>query len=105
MKKPTKRSLETEFTKLGWWLIERKVAYYKPECVHEGWYGKYECSDDDYDAAEQRYLTLCRELGHPNTIVHKKYPGFEDVPGEGMMEVDMDRPSVKLVVRKLSNIP
>ncbi len=97
---------EREFVRLGWWLIERKVAYYKPELVHAGWYGKYECSDDEYDAAEQRYLTLCRELGHMNTIVHKKYPGFEDLDfSRVMMEVDMTRPSVQLVVRKLSSLP
>jgi hypothetical protein len=79
---------EREFVKLCWWLIERKVAYYRPEAVHASWKPLLECSDDDYDAAEQRYLTLCRELERDNTIVHKGYPGFEDVPGAGMMEVD-----------------
>lgn len=92
---------EREHAKLCWWLIERKVAYYKPELVHISWRDKVTTSDDEYDAAEQRYLTLCRELGRDNTIVHKGYPGFEDVPGEGMMEADMSRPSVQLVVHKL----
>jgi hypothetical protein len=92
---------EREFVKLCWWLIERKVAYYRPEAVHASWKPILECSDDDYDAAEQRYLTLCRELERDNTIVHKGYPGFEDVPGAGMMEVDETRQSVKVVIGKL----
>jgi hypothetical protein len=92
---------EREYVKLCWWLIERKVAYYKPELVHASWKHILDCSDDDYDAAEQRYLTLCRELKLWNMIVHKKYPGFEDVPGDGMMEVDETRPGIQLVIGKL----
>ncbi len=49
---------EREFAKLCWWLLERKVAYYKPELVHESWLEKVTCHDDDYDAGERRYLTL-----------------------------------------------
>ena len=93
---------EREFVRLGWWLIERKVAYYKPELVHESWLEKVTCHDDDYDAGERRYLTLCRELGRLNTIVHKKYPGFEDLDfSHAMMEVDVSRPSVQLVIYRL----
>jgi hypothetical protein len=93
---------EREFIKLGWRLIELKVAYYKPEAVHESWLEKVTVSDDDYDAMEQRYLTLCRELGRRNSVVHKKYPGFEDVDyTDAMMEVDESRPSVQLVMHKL----
>ncbi len=92
---------EREFAQLCWWLLERKIAYYKPEGVHESWGNTFTADDDTYDAAEQRYLTLCRELGRENTIVHKGYPGFEDVPGSGMMEVDESRPSVQRVIYKL----
>jgi hypothetical protein len=95
---------EREFCQLCWWLIERKVAYYKPEAIHSSRHGDYVVSDEDYDAAEVRYLTLCRELGHENTIVHKGWPGFEDVPGAGMMEIDDTRPSVQLVLAKLGTI-
>jgi hypothetical protein len=93
-----------EHVRLSWWLIERKVAYYKPEVLHSSRYGDYVVSDEAYDAAEQRYLTLCRKLGLTNTIVHKGYPGFEDVPGAGMMEIDTSRPSVQLVLKKLGSV-
>lgn len=99
MKKDTK-----EHNALSWWLIERKVAYYMPEAVHTSWGDTFVVADDLYDQQEQRYLELCRKLGRNNTIVHKKYPGFEDVPGDGMMEVDVTRPSVQLVLKKLGSI-
>lgn len=92
---------QREFIQLCWWLIERKVAYYMPEAVHSSWGDTFVAPDDLYDQQERRYLELCRELGHNNTIVHKGHPGFEDVPGGGMMEVDVDRPSVQLVLKKL----
>jgi hypothetical protein len=91
-----------EHTRLGWRLIEWKVAYYLPEYVHKTRRDSVTVSDDEYDAAEVRYLTLCRELGKTNTVVHKVYPGFEDLAG-GMMEVDKERPSVQLVLRKLNS--
>jgi hypothetical protein len=75
-----------------------------PEAVHTSWGSHFVVADALYDQAEQRYLTLCRELGHRNTIVHKGHPGFEDVPGDGMMEVDVRRPSVQLVLKKLSSV-
>lgn len=107
--------VEKEFCELGWRLIDLKVAYYKPELVHESWLPKVTVSDDDYDVMEQRYLTLCRELQvkhakenpgstpYPvNSNVHKRYPGFDDVGYDhAMMEVDMTRPSVQLVIHKL----
>jgi hypothetical protein len=94
---------EDEFVALCWKLIEWKVAYYRPEFVHRSRRKELVIDDETYDAHEQRYLTLCRELGKPNTIVHKGYPGFDDIEGPGMMEVDMTRPSVQLVLRKLSS--
>lgn len=115
---------EQEHTQLGWRIIEWKVAYYKPECVHPQRRKDYEISDDDYDAAEVRYLTLTRILQQrraadteyhrqfpgcegkypANSVVHKKWPGFEDVGyEEAMMEVDETRPSVQLVMAKLGS--
>lgn len=97
-------SEDDEHTRLGWRLIEWKVAYYKPEAVHSSRRKDYEVSDDTYDAAEVRYLTLCRKLKQPNTIVHKGWPGFEDLDSSrAMMEVDVDRPSVQLVMAKLGS--
>lgn len=101
MPRVSKKALEKEHTALCWWLIERKVAYYRPEAVHTSWGKTFVESDDIYDQQEKRYLELCRILGHDNTIVHKGHPGFEDVPGRGMMEVEEDRPSVQLVLKKL----
>lgn len=95
---------DEEHTRLCWWLIERKVVYYMPEAVHSSRWGDYTVSDDEYDAAEVRYLTLCRKLNQPNTIVHKGWPGFEDLDASrAMMEVDVDRPSVQLVMAKLGS--
>ena len=95
---------EQEHARLSWQIIEWKVAYYLPERVHPQRREDYEVSDDDYDAAEVRYLTLCRVLGHRNSVVHKKWPGFEDVDCTyAMMEVDETRPSVQLVVAKLGS--
>jgi hypothetical protein len=107
---------EKEFCELGWRLIELKVAYYKPECVHISWKQKVTVSDDDYDAMELRYLELCMKLRakhskenpgsqpYPlNTNVHKGWPGYEELCNEdhAMMEVDETRPSVQLVMHKL----
>lgn len=111
--------LKKEFCALGWKLIEWKVAYYRPEAVHESRRADYEVSDETYDAAEVRYLTLCRKLQEVNakdplyadcgpyplnSVVHKGWPGFEDLVGpHTMMEVDEDRPSVQLVMAKLGS--
>lgn len=101
---PSSSKDDEEHRRLGWWLIERKVAYYMPEAVHSSRTGDYTVSDDEYDAAEVRYLTLCRKLNQPNTIVHKGWPGFEDLDSDrAMMEVDVTRPSVQLVMAKLGS--
>jgi hypothetical protein len=97
-------SLSAELAALSWKLIEWKVAYYKPEAIHSSRYGDYDVSDEVYDAAEVRYLTLCRELNARNTIVHKGWPGFEDVgTADAMVEFDETRPSVQLVLAKLGS--
>lgn len=93
---------ERRHVELSWRLIEYKAMYYAPELVHASWHDHLTVSDELYDGLEVRYLGLCRETGRPNTIVHKAYPGYDDVPGDGMMEIDRDRPSVRLVLRKLA---
>lgn len=93
-----------EHVRLSWWLIERKVAYYKPESVHPSRLDDVITPDDEYDIAEIRYLTLARALGRNNTLVHKGSPGFEDMlvpPHDPMMEIDENRPSVQLALAKL----
>lgn len=97
---------EQEHTALSWWLIECKVAYYLPDKVHPSRAADYEVLDCEYDLAEIRYLELCRELGCCNSIVHKAYPGFRDMtrkPHTPMLEVDLRRPSVQLVLAKLGS--
>jgi hypothetical protein len=92
-----KRRLE-----LGWRIIEWKLMYYHPEKVHPSRRADYTISDEAYDEAEREYLTLCLKLKKINSVVHKTYPGFEKVDHSyAMMEVDLSRPSVQLVLRKL----
>ena len=87
MKKYYKR-----YIKLGWELIEHKIRYYI--------FSNPVISDNEYDNLELEYLKLCMKYKLENTVVHKLYPNLV-VNGEGMMEVDMTRPSVQLVYNKL----
>jgi hypothetical protein len=83
-------------------MIEWKIAYYAGQHVHKTRKAELQIADDTYDAYEQRYLTLCRELNVPNTLVHKSYPGFDDIDmSQAMMELDYERPSVQLAIWKL----
>ncbi len=100
--KKTREEMEEEYIRLSWQLIEWKVAYYMPEMVSSSRIDDVTVDDDYYDHKERRYLTLCRRLGHKNTIVHKRYPGYRDVGTKyAMIEIDKTRPSVKLVISKL----
>lgn len=83
-----------EWIKIGWKLLECKYLYYRS--VNK----ESPLSDSEYDKLEIQYLEGCRKFKKPNTIVHKKYSGFEDVEGDGMMEFDITRPSCRLVVVK-----
>ena len=88
---------------LSWALIEFKVMYYRPGLVHRSWHEGLTISDERYDEMEVEYLRLCRKLNRPNTVVHKRWPGFGNL-GVGMMEVDEARPSVQLVINKLGRV-
>jgi hypothetical protein len=95
---------EKEHIKLCWELIEYKITYYYPNLVDDSRILDYTIEDDLYDQKELRYLELCRLLKYTNTIVHKSYPGYEDLNTErAMFEVDFSRPSVQLVLSKLSS--
>lgn len=100
--KRTREELEREYIRLSWKLIEWKIAYYMPEKVHRSRIKELTIEDDYYDHKERRYLTLCRRLGVVNSIVHKRYPGYRDVGTKhAMIEVDENRASVQLVLKKL----
>lgn len=92
--------MRQQLINLSWRLIEYKLMYYRPELVAMEHWDKLVIPDDIYDMLEKMYLRLCLELDLPNSLVHKDYPEFSNVKGEGMMEVDLNRPSVQLVLKK-----
>lgn len=92
---------EERHAKLSWLIIEHKILYYAPRGLSEDFIAGYAISDAEYDDMEKEYLGLCRDLGFSNSVVHKKHPGYEDVLGDGMNEVDFSRPSVQLAYEKL----
>lgn len=100
IKKKPESELKAEHIALSWWLIERKIMYYYPNRVNPRYHDKLSAPDSEYDKNERRYLKLCRELGLENTICHTGHQGYDDVPGEGMFEVDFNRPSVQLIMQK-----
>lgn len=98
MHNPT--DLNKEFARLSWKILEAKIMYYQPPVELHEYVEKHMPSDEVYDDMEIRYLTLCKELNKPNTLVHKHYHGLE-VDGNGMMEVDWSRPSCSAALEKL----
>ncbi len=97
---PENNKAKRRFIELTYRLIEYKIMYYYPEYIKAAYHSHLTIDDHSYDALEIEYLKLCLQLGYPNTIVHKGYPGLEDVPGSGMEEVDFTRPAVHLIMRK-----
>jgi len=87
------------FNKLSWDILKHKVIYYKPSDKYKKKLAK-SISDEEYDQMEIEYLKLCKELGKPNTLVHKEYAGLDSC-GDGMMEIDENRPSVRWMIRYL----
>ena len=86
-----------EFIKLSWELLEAKVRY---EYID----GDISTSmtDHEYDTKSIEYLTACRELKMPNTIIHKAHPGFEDI-NLAPIGIDLTKPSVDLILNKIHN--
>jgi len=89
------------FIKLGWKLIEAKIMYYQPPPELASYVEDNMPTDEEYDKMEQEYLQLCIDLDEENTVVHKDYSGFENVRGDGMVEIDTTRPSVDVALQKL----
>lgn len=72
---------DKEFVKLSWYVLEAKVKYYLyPEMEN--------ISDAEYDKLEKEYIAYCTETDKLNTV-------------QSMVGVDMNRPSVKLVIGKI----
>ena len=92
-----------QYNDLIWKIIEAKILYYQPDADWtEGFADGKMPTDAQYDELEKQYLTLCRELGEENSLVHKGYPGFEDIPGDGMMEIDWEDPDVQEIYQALT---
>lgn len=85
--------LRSRHAYLSWKLIEHKILYYKPEDFTKRFLQQYSISDAEFDRLETEYLNLCSLLHVPNTVSHKD--------GEGMMELDWERPSVLNAYEKL----
>jgi hypothetical protein len=93
-----------EHARLSWKLIEWKVAYYRPDSVHPSRLKDYEVSDDDYGAAEVRYLTLCRKLGLCNSLVHKGWPGFVEDMYEARYSYPGGKPMGPMMGRSMKTV-
>lgn len=89
---------------LGWKIIAYKLMYYNPELIGEGSRKELEIDDHSYDALEMEYLALCERLSTKNTVVHKLPEGASEtlkaLSTDAMMEPDLTRPSVQLVLSK-----
>lgn len=72
---------------VSWKILECKVSYYRPELLKRP--NQHIVSDEEYDKLESEYRELCQKLG--------VMPSAADMVG-----VDLEKPSVKLTVRKLN---
>lgn len=80
---------------LTWNIIRFKLMYYYPELVDEEFKKPLTILDERYEKLKNEYLGLCMKLGVDNSIVDPlAKSGTVVVPGSGMKEVDLDRPSV-----------
>jgi hypothetical protein len=69
---------------LSWDIIKHKLMYYRPDLVHSSWYEELSLSDAEYDALEAEYKSQAKSYT-TNTV-----------------GIDLDRPSVRLVISKYS---
>jgi len=87
------------FSELSWKILEAKILYYDPVAELAS---LPMLSDAEYDNLEVEYLKRCKAEGHVNYLVHKQYPGFEDVGfDKACMEVDWNRPSSAVALNRL----
>lgn len=89
-----------EYIKLSWKIIGYKLMYYYPEQVHPSWHFDLDITDHIYDIREKEYLRLCLELDEPNTVAGQTEVDGVSVRGEGMTELDLEKPSVQLALSK-----
>lgn len=85
---------------LSWKLIEWRMMYYYPDLVHESRHQDYEISDYLYDKREMDYLRLCKLFDTPAYTVLNR---LDETDLSGQQELDFSRPSVQLVLKKLSS--
>ena len=79
---------DDEMFLLGWAIIELKLAYYRPDLIHDSWKPYVFQPDSFYDAVEDRYRMLCKSRGVPASAAD-------------MVDADLDRPSVRLAASML----
>lgn len=96
---------ESRLNYLSWKIIEWKLMYYNPELVKPEFHSQLEIPDYEYDAREEEYVNLCLELNKPNTVAHKwsqslDSPKLRSLSEGTMVEPDLTRPSVQLVLKK-----
>jgi len=97
-----RRIKELQYAALVDSIVKAKILYYQPREISEATITALMPKDSRYDGMERSYLRLCRELGKPNELVHKEYPGVpEHLNGKGMMEVDWEHPVVKAAYAEL----
>lgn len=77
-----------QFILLSWNLLEYKLMYYHPDKVHSSWHESLTIPDNDYDELENQYKDLARSLKVGMSVTE-------------MVDFDFDRPSCKLVLRRL----
>ena len=82
---------------LSWQLMEAKICYYGYFYVGQ----QSLLTDSQYDELSMEYLGLCRDLGRPNTVIHKSHPGFDDIE-LAEIKPDPNKPSIRLILRKLA---
>lgn len=85
------KSITKTFNYLSWFLIECKIIYYRPELFSGKFLAKMEISDHDYDRLERKYMRMCKLLKQPNTV-------------QNMVEIDLNRPSVQLAIKRLQKV-
>lgn len=92
--------------RLGWRILECKLMYYHSVFVDKKYHKKLEISDAEFDALSREYLTLCLDNGFENSVCHENAglriseDKWNEITKINTMEVDFNRPSVKLIILK-----
>lgn len=78
-----------QLVSLSWRILEHKLMYYHPNLIALEHWGKLVIPDDIYDVLKNTFLKMSIELN-----------GIESVLAVGTSGIDLEKPSVKLVLRK-----